>query len=201
MKPVSAATLARKLGLRMVKRDALTIRRQREEQGWSYWSARGRRIADPRVVQRLDRLAVPPAYEDARYASDARAHLQAIGRDAAGRLQYRYHADWEKIREIRKAQRLIELVEVLPRIRRALASRLSEDSLSREFALAAIVELVAQSAIRAGNEEYVRAHRTRGAATLLKSNVRCGGDGTLILSFRAKGGKQVRKEIHHARLC
>ncbi|MGH6878091.1 MAG: DNA topoisomerase IB [Rhizomicrobium sp.] len=201
MKPVSASTLARKLGLRMRKPDALTIRREREGEGWSYWNARGRRIADSRVVQRLERLAVPPAYEDVRYASDAKAHLQAIGRDAAGRLQYRYHADWEKIRDIRKAQRLIELVEVLPRIRRALASRLSEDSLSREFALAAIIELVAESAIRAGNEEYVRAHRTRGAATLLKSNIRSCGDDTLILCFRAKGGKQVRKEIRHARLC
>jgi DNA topoisomerase-1 len=135
------------------------------------------------------------------YASDAKAHLQAIGRDAAGRLQYRYHPDWEKIREIRKSQRLIGLVEVLPRIRRAFAARLNSENPSREFALAAVIELISASAIRPGNEEYARTHRTRGATTLLKSNVRCDGEDTLILSFRAKGGKRIRKEIRHARLC
>jgi len=201
MKLVAAATLAKKLGLRMVKPAALTIRREREGEGWLYRTARGRRIADVRVIKRLNSLAVPPAYVDVFYASDAKAHLQAVGRDAAGRLQYRYHPDWEKIREIRKAQRLIGLVEVLPRIRRALATRLNSENPGREFALAAVIELISASAIRPGNEEYARAHRTRGATTLLKSNIRCTGDDTLVLSFRAKGGKQVRKEIRHARLC
>jgi DNA topoisomerase-1 len=200
MKQDSAAALARKLGLHMVKPADLTVRRKQDGEGWSYWSARGRRIRDPRVIRRLNSLAVPPAYIDVICASDPRAHLQAVGRDAAGRLQYRYHPDWEKIREIRKARRLIELVEVLPRIRRALAARLNSEEVDRAFALASVIELIAASAIRAGNEEYARAHRTRGAATLLKSNVRCDGE-TLILSFRAKGGKQVRKEIRHARLC
>jgi DNA topoisomerase-1 len=158
-------------------------------------------ITNARIIRRFDRLAVPPAYSDVFYASDAKAHLQAIGRDAAGRLQYRYHPDWEKIRDVRKAQRLIGLVEVLPRIRRALSTRLNSKEPSREFALAAVIELISASAIRPGNEEYARAHRTRGATTLLKSNVRCTGDDTLVLSFRAKGGKQVRKEIRHARLC
>jgi DNA topoisomerase-1 len=199
MKVTPAKQLAKKLGLRMVTPGALTIRRAHQGEGWSYWNARGRRLCDPRVLSRLERLAVPPAYQDVRYATDARAHLQAIGRDAAGRLQYRYHADWEKVREIRKAQRLIGLVAVLPKIRRALAARLNARELSRDFALAALIELIAQSAIRAGSEEYARTHRTRGAATLLKSNVRCEAD-TVILTFRAKGGKPVRKEIRDARL-
>jgi DNA topoisomerase-1 len=185
----------------MVKPDALTIRRAREGEGWMYRNGRGRRITDARIVQRLNRLAVPPAYEDVRYARDAKAHLQAIGRDAAGRLQYRYHPEWEKIRDIRKAQRLIGLVEVLPKIRRVLSAQLSQEMNSREFALATMIELIAASAIRPGSEEYAREHRTRGAATLLKSNVRTNGGDTLILSFRAKGGKPVKKEIENARLC
>lgn len=201
MKPVSAATLAKKLGLRIAEPASLTIRRKPEGESWSYWSDRGRRISDKRVVLRLNKLAMPPAYEDVRLAADARAHIQAIGRDAAGRLQYRYHPDWEKVRDIRKTQQLIDLIEVLPRIRRALAAKLGEETLSREFALAAIIELIAASAIRAGSEEYARDHKTRGAATLLKSNVRCGDDGAIQLCFRAKGGKQVRKEVKHARLC
>lgn len=201
MKRTSLSALARRLGLRLVKPDALTIRRERDGESWSFWTARGKRIRDPRIVRRLERLAVPPAYEDVRYAGDARAHLQAIGRDDAGRLQYRYHRDWDKIRDIRKAEQLINLVEVLPKIRRALGARLGEESLSKEFALAAIVELISTSALRAGNEEYAKTHRTRGAATLLKSNVRCGTDGTLILRFRAKGGKAVCQEIRSAKLC
>jgi DNA topoisomerase-1 len=201
MKPVSAATLAKRLGLRIAKPASLTIRRKPEGESWTYWSGRGRRISDKRVVLRLNRLAMPPAYEDVRLAADARAHIQAIGRDAAGRLQYRYHQDWEKVRDIRKAQKLIDLVGVLPRIRRALAAKLGEDTLSREFALAAIIELIAASAIRAGSEEYARENKTRGAATLLKANVRCSEDDTILLCFRAKGGKQVRKEVKHARLC
>lgn len=201
MKPVSTATLARKLGLRIAKPASLTIRRRRDGEDWTYLSGRGRRISDKRAISRLNKLAVPPAYEDVRFAADPKAHIQAIGRDAAGRLQYRYHQDWEKLRDIRKAERLIDLVAVLPRIRRALAATLSEESLSREFALAGIVELIAASAIRAGSEEYAREHKTRGAATLLKSNVRCGENGTIMLCFRAKGGKQVRKELKHAKLC
>lgn len=200
MKPASVAMLVRKLGLRIVRPAALSIARRRDGEGWAYFTARGRRITDRRVLRRLNRLAVPPAYENVLYASDPRAHLQAIGRDAAGRLQYRYHPDWEKIREIRKAQQLIGLIEVLPRIRRALTARLDGEALTREFALAAVIELISETAIRAGSEEYARQNRTRGAATLLKSNVRCGDGDMLTLSFRAKGGKQVRKETRHARL-
>jgi DNA topoisomerase-1 len=201
MKPASTASLATRLGLRIVKPESLTIRRRREGEGWSYWSANGRRIVSKRVVLRLNRLAVPPAYEDVRFAADPKAHIQALGRDAAGRLQYRYHGDWEKIRDIRKARRLIDLVEVLPRIRRALSEKLGEEIPSREFALAAIVELISATAIRVGSEEYAKANRTRGAATLLKSNVRSAGPDRLVLCFRAKGGKQVRKELRHAKLC
>src|SRR5204863_9775625 len=120
---------------------------------------------------RLKRRAVPPADEQVLYAADPRAHIQAIGRDAAGRLQYRYHPDWEKVRERRKARRLQRLVEALPRVRRAVNKHLGAAEATREFALAAVIELVACSAIRPGSESYVKSNRTRGAATLLKSNV------------------------------
>src|SRR5688572_11271137 len=113
-----AAAIAKRLGLRYVSRDKLTIRRVRRGKGWSYLRASGRVIRDASIVKRLARLAVPPAYEAVLYADDPGAHLQAVGRDAAGRLQYRYHPDWEKVREQRKARRLAHLAETLPRIRR-----------------------------------------------------------------------------------
>ena len=101
----SAIELAKRLGLRHVTTDALSIRRRRCGRGWAYIRADGRPIRDARVVRRLARLAVPPAYEDVFYAADPAAHLQAIGRDAAGRLQYRYHPEWDQVRELRKARR------------------------------------------------------------------------------------------------
>jgi DNA topoisomerase-1 len=199
--PYSIASLARKMRLHMVQPSSLTIRRKQSGEHWDYLGARGQCIRDPHVIRRLNALAVPPAYQDVRYASDVRAHLQAVGRDAAGRLQYRYHRDWEKIREIRKAQKLIGLIEVLPKIRRALSSRLNLAEPSKEFAFSALIELIAQSAIRAGCEEYARTHHTRGAATLLKSNVHCEGDGRVELSFKGKGGKSIKKETTDATLC
>jgi DNA topoisomerase-1 len=104
------------------------------------------------------------------------------------------------VREARKAQRLTRLVEALPRIRRSLAQYLALQEPARELALAAVIELVARSAIRPGSESYVRLHGTRGAATLLKSNVTMSGD-TITLAFRSKGGKEVEKALAAPRLC
>src|ERR1041384_3715412 len=113
-----AAITMNRLGRRYVGTDELTIRRKRVGESFTFVNARGRTVRDELTRARLKRLAVPPAYEEVLYAADPRAHIQAIGRDAAGRLQYRYHADWEKVRERRKAKRLQRLVEALPRIRR-----------------------------------------------------------------------------------
>ncbi|HEX4532859.1 MAG TPA: hypothetical protein VH000_01400 [Rhizomicrobium sp.] len=194
------AALARRLGLTLATPEDLTIRRHKHGKGWRFTGPRGRTIRDAPTLTRLRRLAMPPAYEEVFYAADPKAHLQAVGRDDAGRLQYRYHPDWEKARDLRKAQHLASLANCLPKIRHALAARLKQKELSKEFALAAVAELTAIAAIRAGSEEYAKAHHTRGAATLLKRDVRQEGD-VLLLSFRAKGGKQIHKQVKDARLC
>ena len=196
----TAVKLARRLGLHYVSSDVLSIRRRRRGKGWIYLAPNGRVIRRRAVVRRLASLAVPPAYHDVLYAEDPAAHLQAIGRDDAGRLQYRYHPDWEKVRETRKAGRLARLADALPRIRRSAGQHLSGEEPTREFALAAVIELVASSAIRPGSESYTRQHGSRGATTLLKSNV--ARDGELIrLTFRGKGGKKVVKEVAGPRIC
>jgi DNA topoisomerase-1 len=192
--------LASRLGLHYVTTDALSIRRRRCGRGWCYFNGNGHPIRDAAIVRRLSRLAVPPAYRDVLYARDPAAHLQAVGRDAAGRLQYRYHPDWEKVREQRKAQRLLRLVDTLPHIRRAVTLHLGSSEPCREYTLAAAIDLVASSAIRAGSEAYARERGTRGAATLLKSNVTVNGD-TIRLAFRGKGGKAIDKELSSARLA
>jgi DNA topoisomerase-1 len=197
----SSATrrLARKLGLRFTQPGDLTLYRQKAGTAFSYRQASGEVIKDAATLQRLKSLAMPPAYEDVRYAADGDAHLQAVGRDAAGRLQYRYHPEWQKVREQRKARRLSRLVDALPRVRRAVGRILASEKPTREFALAAVIELIARTAIRPGSESYARVRGTRGAATLLKSNVAI-EDECIVLSFRGKGGKQVRKECDAARL-
>jgi DNA topoisomerase-1 len=196
----TAIALARRLGLRHVTTDALSIRRRRRGKGWAYLGLDDHPIRDPATVRRLARLAVPPAYQDVLYAQDAAAHLQAIGRDAAGRLQYRYHSQWEHVREMRKAGRLARLADALPRIHRSIGRQLAGEEQTREFACAAVIELVARSAIRAGGESYTRLHGTRGAVTLLKSNVTIDGE-AITLKFRSKGGKIITKEFAAPRLA
>lgn len=191
----SLARLARQCNLTLVTPEALTWRRRRAGKGFSYRDEAGRPIADAEARRRLASLAVPPAYENVRYASDPRAHLQAVGIDAAGRMQYRYHPDWEHVRELRKARRLAKLAQALPQLRRALARHLAAPEPTKAFALAAVVELVALTAIRAGSDSYARERGTRGATTLLKSNVTFEGEARAVFRFKGKGGQAVTKEI------
>jgi DNA topoisomerase I len=195
----STTKLLKKLGLKYVSTAELTIRRQRHGRGFAYCKPDGA-VVSAAEKRRLAALAVPPAYQDALYAADPRAHIQAVGRDAAGRLQYRYHPEWQRVREIRKARRLARLADALPRIQRSVSQHLNGSEPSREFALAAIVELVARSAIRPGSEQYARLRGTRGAATLLKSNVSVYGE-TIKLRFKAKGGKLIEKEFQSPKLA
>src|ERR1700731_102521 len=189
----SVEALASGLGLKLGDQNELTIRRIKRGKSYSFVRANGTRVRHTGTIKRLHSMAVPPAYAEVRYSPDPNSHLQAVGRDAAGRLQYRYHTDWEKVREHRKAHRLAKLVGALPKIRRHVSMHLAGDEPTREFALSAVIELIARTAIRPGNESYARMNGTRGATTLLKSNVTMDGD-NLVLSFKAKGGKAVRKE-------
>jgi DNA topoisomerase I len=195
----SVKELAEELGLKLGDQALLTIRRVKRGKSYSFVRANGAHIRDARTIRRLHAMAVPPAYREVRYSHDPNSHLQAIGRDAAGRLQYRYHVDWEKVREHRKAHRLAKLVGALPKIRRNVSKYLSGDEPTREFALSAVIELIARTAIRPGNESYARLNGTRGATTLLKSNVTLEDD-CLVLTFKGKGGKAVRKECDAAKL-
>jgi DNA topoisomerase-1 len=183
-----------------MNREDLTWRRLRRGKGFCYVREDGTVIRDRATVRRLASLAVPPAYDDVRYAADPAGHLQAVARDAAGRLQYRYHPDWQKVRETRKARRLVRLAQVLPSIRRRIAQHLARSEPTREFAYAAVIELIARTAIRPGNDSYARLHRTHGATTLLKSHVTIEAD-SLTLTFRAKGDKKVQKEVDAQRVA
>jgi DNA topoisomerase-1 len=193
------AGLVKAAGLCYVSTDQLVLRRRRHGARFSYVDRAGKPCS-PATVRRLKQLAVPPAYEDVFYAEDPRAHIQAFGRDAAGRLQYRYHSDWVQVRETIKARQLVQLVEALPRIRRSIARHLAVRKPSREFALAAVIDLVGRSAIRAGSNAYARARGTRGATTLRKSHVSIDGP-VITLTFPSKGGSKISRKIRAARLA
>jgi DNA topoisomerase-1 len=192
-------TVAGEKGLTIVGPEALTVRRERRGTGFCFRLESGALLRNRREIARLQSLAVPPAYTDVRYAADASAHLQAVGTDAAGRLQYRYHPKWTEVREALKARRLAGLAKALPDIQRAVANALQSEAIDSAFVAAAVVHLVSLTAIRAGGEVYAREHGTRGATTLMKSNVVL-ADGLVTLRFKAKGGKAVSKEVRDARL-
>jgi DNA topoisomerase I len=194
------ARLAEGKGLVIVGAGALTVRRQRCGKGFAFVTPSGSFLRDATEIHRLKALAVPPAYVNVRFAADPAAHLQAVGEDAAGRLQYRYHPRWAEVREALKARRLAGLAKSLPAIRRAVGRCLSSEEIDRRFVAASIVELVSRTAIRAGGEEYARERGTRGATTLLKSNVRLADKAAVSLSFKAKGGKIITKKVKSARL-
>jgi len=181
-------------GLRLVRASELSLGRRRCGSGFVYLAAGGGRIADPAVIARIRALAIPPAYREVRIAAEDDAHLQAVGRDDRGRWQFRYHPLWEAQREARKVERLARLVEALPRLRRRVARDLARPGLPRERVLAAVVQLIDRTHIRIGGEDYVHSGRSRGAATLLKSQLASQGR-VLRFAFRGKGGRRIEGSV------
>ncbi len=176
-------------GLRYVTDREPGIRRVRRGSGFGYIGADGRALTDPRELRRIRQLAIPPAYEDVWICVSANGHLQATGRDARGRKQYRYHPLWRAQRDSTKFHRMLEFGRVLPRIRRLCARHLALPGLPREKVLAAIVKLLQTTLVRVGNEEYARANGSFGLTTLRDRHVRVRGE-TLRLEFRGKSGVQ-----------
>ncbi len=169
------------------------LRRVRRGRGFSYFDADGQAVHDPRELQRIRALAIPPAYRRVWVCSDGRGHLQATGRDARGRKQYRYHPQWRSLREATKFEHLHEFGLALPRIRRAVCRQLEGRAAAptRERVLAALVRLLDTTWLRIGNEEYLRANGSFGLSTLRKRHAQPWGS-EVRLSFGGKSG--VRQE-------
>jgi DNA topoisomerase-1 len=143
---------------------------------------------------------LPPAWTDVWISTDPRAHLQATGRDAAGRKQYRYHADWRSERDSTKYHRLLAFAEVLPAIRRRTRRDLMGPACCRPRVLATVVELLARTYIRIGNEEYARKHKSHGLTTLQDRHVKVRGH-QVKFAFRGKSGVFQSIEIEEPRLA
>ncbi|MEO8275213.1 MAG: DNA topoisomerase IB [Thermoanaerobaculia bacterium] len=163
------------------------LTRLRRGRGFCILDVAGVRIRERSTLQRIRSLAIPPAWTDVWICADDRGHLQATGHDARGRKQYRYHAQWNRLRGERKFDRLTEVGEILPQLRRRVATALAETGLSRDRVLAAVVSLLDSTFARIGNREYRRANGSFGLTTLENRHAR-GGARSLRLVFRGKSG-------------
>lgn len=186
--------------LKRVSRDELTIRRRRHGRTFGYVDENGELIREEEIRERARSLAIPPAWTEVRIAADPRAHIQACGTDAAGRLQYIYHPDWEARRLRHKHEQLGLLTAALPRIRRRVRDDLEAEAGSKQLALGLGVALIDRTAMRVGRERYLDAHGTRGAGTLYSRDVVVAGDEVQV-RFPAKSGKRASYSFADARLA
>jgi DNA topoisomerase-1 len=164
------------------------IARKRAGKGFTYVGPDGKRISDRKEIARIRSLAIPPAYTDVWICPHPNGHIQATGRDARGRKQYRYHPRWREVRDETKFGRMLEFSRVLPDIRARVNHDLSRPGLSREKVIATVVQLLEDTGIRVGNDEYARANRSFGLTTLRNHHVAISGS-KLRFQFRGKGGK------------
>ena len=195
--PVDSAKTA---GLRYTSDRRQGIRRVRNGSGFKYTDASGKTIRAAAELQRIRSLAIPPAWTDVWICPDARGHLQATGRDARGRKQYRYHPKWREVRDQTKYGRMIGFAQALPAIRRRTAQDLKRTGLPREKVVAAVVQLLEKTLIRVGNDEYAKQNRSFGLTTLRDGHVKV--KGTVVkFSFRGKSGVEHEVDLTDRRLA
>jgi DNA topoisomerase-1 len=187
-------------GLRYVTDGLAGITRKRTGSGWTYFEPGGMRIRDPDVRRRLNALAIPPAWTDVWICPDPDGHIQATARDARGRKQYRYHADYRAARDKSKFRRMIEFSEALPRLREKIERDLRGQELSRRQIIATVILLLDRTLIRVGNDEYARQNRSFGLTTLRRRHVEVKG-AMLRFSFRGKSGIEHDVSVTDRRLA
>jgi DNA topoisomerase-1 len=195
--PVESAQAA---GLRYVSDTMPGIRRKKAGKGFAYVGQDGKPIRDEKELARIRSLAIPPAYTDVWICPSPNGHIQATGRDARGRKQYRYHPKWREVRDETKFGRMLVFSEVLPRIRERVERDLSRPDLPRQKVLATVVRLLECTRIRVGNDEYARANRSFGLTTLQDRHVEISGP-NLRFEFRGKSGKMHEVSINDRRLA
>lgn len=180
--------------------DGPGIQRRRAGRGFTYLTPTRRRVRSAATLSRIRAIAIPPAWTEVWICPDPHGHIQAVGRDAAGRRQYRYHAAFRRRRDTGKFDRLIRFGEVLPRVRRRVRADVARRELPREKVLAAVVALLELTSLRVGNEEYAALNRSFGLSTLRDRHARVSGS-TIRLRFRGKGGQTEERTVIDRRLA
>ena len=196
---VDPAESAKAAGLRYVSDRRPGIGRKRAGRGWSYLGLDGTPIRDRKELERFAALAIPPAYTEVWISPHPNGHIQATGRDARGRKQYRYHPRWREVRDETKYGRMVAFAQALPALRARVEKDLASPGLTRPKVLATVVRLLEVSLIRVGNQEYARTNESFGLTTMRDEHVDVAG-ATLRFVFRGKGGKEHRVHVHDQRL-
>jgi DNA topoisomerase I len=187
-------------GLRYVTDDQPGFSRQRKGEEFEYLDQKGKPIRDEQRLLRIKRLAIPPAWTEVWICPSSNGHIQATGRDARRRKQYRYHERWREVRDENKYDRLVNFGKALPKIRKRLKRDLALKGLPREKVLATIVQLLERSFIRVGNEEYARENKSFGLTTMQDRHVDVKGS-KLRFRFRGKSGRQHKVDVTDRRIA
>ncbi|HEY5705463.1 MAG TPA: hypothetical protein VIS96_07825 [Terrimicrobiaceae bacterium] len=198
--PTALVQEARGVGLRYTSDAEAGIRRLTRGRKFVYLRADGVRVKDAGTLARIKRLAIPPAWTSVWISGHENGHIQAVGRDARGRKQYRYHPDWRQQRDENKFDRLIAFARALPRIRRRVRRDLSRRGMPREKVLATVVRLLEATLIRVGNDEYVRQNDSYGLTTMRNRHARVAGS-EVRFTFRGKGAKRHEISLRDPQLA
>ena len=190
---------ARAAGLIYTTDDRAGIRRIKRGKSFAYVEG-GRPVRNKETLARIRSLVIPPAWTEVWICPNARGHLQATGRDARGRKQYRYHPKWRTVRDGTKYERMIAFGQALPQIRRRTDADLRRDGLPREKVLAAVVRLLEKTFIRVGNDEYARDNKSFGLTTMRDGHVKVSGS-TVRFIFRGKSGVEHALALDDRRLA
>jgi len=194
------AAAANDAGLYYVNDNRVGYRRKANGNGFEYLDTEAKRIRDRQRLLRIKRLAIPPAWTDVWICPSPNGHIQATGRDARGRKQYRYHDRWREVRDENKFDRLAEFAKTLPKIRRRVARDITLADLPREKVLATVVRLLERTFIRIGNEEYARENKSFGLTTIKNRHVTVKGP-HLRFRFRGKSGRQHEVDMTDRRIA
>ncbi|HWK68275.1 MAG TPA: DNA topoisomerase IB [Rhizobiaceae bacterium] len=187
-------------GLRYVSDETPGIRRRKAGKGFSYRGPDGKTVKDPTTLRRIKALAIPPAWTEVWICPNAKGHIQATGRDAKGRKQYRYHAQFRDVREEAKFGHIMDFARLLPIIRAKVSEHMSLRGLPREKVLATTVHLLERTLIRVGNEGYAKQNRSYGLTTLRDPHVKINGS-ELRFQFKGKSGKDWRLSVNDRRVA
>jgi DNA topoisomerase-1 len=187
-------------GLTYVNDDDPGLRRELVGDGFVYFKPSGEPVTDEATIARVNRLAIPPAWTDVWICPRAGGHLQATGRDARGRKQYRYHPHFREVRDSTKYEHMIEFARALPAIREAIARHMALRGLPREKVVATVVHLLETTLIRVGNDDYAKENNSFGLTTLRNPHVKVEGT-HLKFRFKGKGGKTWDLQLRNRRVA
>lgn len=197
---VDPKNVAESVGLRYVSDSRAGIRRRRSGSGFVYLRPDGSKLSDPVIINRIRALAIPPAWTDVWICPFADGHVQATGRDAKGRKQYRYHSGFRELRETAKYEHVVAFADALPTIRERVREHMAMRGLPREKVLATVVHLLETTLIRVGNDDYAKQNDSYGLTTLKNHHVAVNGN-EVRFQFTGKSGKHWSLRVNDRRVA